>query len=276
MSGVASIGKVPWTREDMLAKLDEFARLYERRPIEDNAGGMLSAHMFLAWFAMRALKPKAIVESGVFLGQGTWFFEQACPRARLYCIDPNLGRIRYRSGRAEYFDKDFASLDWNRLPKEETVLFFDDHQNAYERVQTAKWFGFRHLIIEDNFPPGRGDCYSLKKAFAHSGFEFKPPPYWSVEAKLKWRIGRRLGLLPQRYSGVKPNELDAEYLRQNLGTYYEMPPVLRSERTMWGDAWEEATYPTQRPLLSSVEKPYQQLFLDEAPNYCWMCYVRLK
>lgn len=276
MNGIVAIGEVPWSRGDMIGKLAEFASLYEQRPIKDNAGGMLSPHMFLAWFALQALKPKAIIESGVFLGQGTWFFERACPDARLYCIDLNLARIQYRSDRAEYFDRDFSMIDWHRLPRDETLLFFDDHQDAYERVKTAKWFGFKQLIFEDNFPPSQGDCYSLKKVFMHSGFLFAPPTYWSLRAKLKWQIAKRFGILADRYAGVAPNEFDALYLRQNLAIYYEFPPIFKSERTMWGDAWNVLNYPTPGALLSSVEEEYQGRFRDEATNYGWMCYARLK
>src|SRR5687768_2691932 len=94
------LGQVPWSREDMLGKLEEFSSLYDDRPIKDNTGGMLSPHMFSIWFALRTLQPKAVIESGVWLGQSTWFFERACPDAQLYCIEPNLDRIQYRSTRA--------------------------------------------------------------------------------------------------------------------------------------------------------------------------------
>ena len=50
MSGVVSFGRVPWTRKQMVGKLEEFATLYADRPIEDNTGGMFPPHMFLAWF----------------------------------------------------------------------------------------------------------------------------------------------------------------------------------------------------------------------------------
>ena len=276
MSGVVTLGEVPWSRGDMIRKLAEFASLYEHRPIKNNAGGMLSPHMFLAWFALQALKPKAIIESGVFLGQGTWFFERACPDAQLYCVDLNLARIQYRSNRAEYFDRDFSAIDWNRLPNDETLLFFDDHQDAYERVKTAKWFGFKHLIFEDNFPRSQGDCYSLKKAFMYSGFKFSPLPYWSLRAKLKWKVAKHFGILADKYVGVSPNELDAQYLRQNLAVYHEFPPIFRAERTMWGDLWDDLNYPTPDALLSSVEEEYQRRFMDEAMSYGWMCYARLK
>jgi len=276
MSGVVSIGQVPWSRADLLAQLAEFSALYQERPIADNAGGMLSSHMFHAWFVMRALQPSVIVESGVFLGQGTWFLERACPNAQFYCIDLNLDRIQYRSNHAKYYDRDFERIDWTSLPKEETVLFFDDHQDAYRRTITAKWFGFKHLIFEDNYPPARGDCYSLKQAFAHAGFTFQPPAYWSLRSKLKWRAAHRFGTLTDKYIGVAPNTEDAGYLRQNLEIYYEFPPIFRAERTYWGDLWDDSNYSTPPALLQSVDEEYQQVFMDDAMYYGWMCYAKLR
>jgi len=270
-----TIGQVPWTREDMISKLEEFSSLYGNRPIKDNKGGMLSPHMFSVWFALQSLNPKAIVESGVWLGQGTWFFEKACPDAKLYCIDLNLDRIQYKSARAEYFDRDFSAIDWSQLSKDETLLFFDDHQNAFERVKTVKSFGFKHIIFEDNYPPLRGDCYSLKKVFMHSGFKFNPPCPKSIKARLKQRARALLGMTDSGYREIPPNEIDAKYLRENLEVYYEFPPIFKTEYTRWGDLWDDENYPTPEPLLNSVEKEYQKKYMDEAVFYTWMCYIKL-
>jgi hypothetical protein len=276
MNNVVQIGKVPWSRRDMLSKLEEFASLYENRPIKDNTGGMKSPHMFSIWFALKALKPKAIIESGVWLGQGTWFFENACPEAQLYCIDLNIDRIQYRSGLAKYFDLDFSTIDWNGLPKSDTLLFFDDHQNAYERMKTAKWFGFKHVIFEDNYPPSQGDFYSIKKILMHSGFKYIPAHKPSFKSKVKNKIKTLIGFQGQQYERIIPNDIDAKYLMQNLEVYYEFPPVFRVEQTRWGDIWDNDNYPTSEPLLTTVDRKYQQIFLDEAKFYTWMCYLKLK
>lgn len=265
MEGVVTLGEVPWSREDLREALEEFSALYEARPIKDNLGGMRAPHAFLAWFALRALHPRAVVESGIWLGQGTWLIEQACPEAQLYCIDPNLDRIRYRSARARYFDRDFATLDWSPLPPHETVLLFDDHRNALDRVRAAKAMGFRHLLFEDNYPPSRGDCYSLKQAL-------DPRAPRSLSARLQRGVRALLG---QERGSTELRE-DARYLRETLVTYYEFPPIFKPERTRWGDTWEDEHYPTPDPLLSSVEATYQQRYWDEATDYTWICYARLR
>ncbi len=259
MTDVISIGAVPWSREALTAKLAEFSALYEQRPIADNTGGMQSQQLFPAWFALQALAPDAIVESGVFLGQGTWFFERACPGAELYCLEPRLDRIRYRSRRARYFSTDFVSQPWDGLPRDRTVLFFDDHQDAYERVLAARALGFRHLLFEDNYPPGRGDCRSLKQIL--SGADPGPKPVRSLAARLGAWLGRAGEPGPP--------------LRECLEVYYEFPPVMKSDLTRWGDPWSADRYPTVPPLLERVDAGYQQCFASEATSYTWLCYARL-
>lgn len=262
---IVSLGQPPWTRENMIDSLEEFASLYAHRPIADNVGGMKAPHVFLAWFVMRFLKPRFIIESGVLRGQGSWFFEKACSIATIYCIEPSPEAIEYRPERAQYFEADFSTLSWEWLSQEDkdnTVVFFDDHQNAFKRVKFARSIGFTHLMFEDNYPVDCGDCYSLKKVWARCGFIH--PKGLSLE--------------------IPPNGDDAEYLSQNLEVYCELPPIFgftdtqhpAMENTPIDKPWDYEMYPLPQPLLRRVEADYQQVFKDEAEHYRWMCYVKLK
>ena len=71
------------------------------------------------------------------------------------------------------------------------------------------------------------------------------------------------------------NSVDASYLRENLEIYYQFPPVFKLAEIRWNDPWNEDCHPTPEPL-TSVEAPYQQVFLDEAADYAWICYAKLK
>ena len=257
-----------FNRDDMRGHLQEFAELYGRRPIRDNVGGMFSPHMFLFWYALKTLRPRAVIESGVWRGQGTWFMERACPDADIYCIDINWKHLVYRSERATYLSRDFERCDWNSIPKDETVAFFDDHVNAFERTKAAQRLGIRHLLFEDNYPPnGRGDVYSLKMVLMESGYRADRSPRAIVSRLLGHRADRT----------VQPNSDDARHLREHVIEHYEeLPPVFKLQHTRWGDPWDDRVYPTVEPLLTRVEHPYQQLYLDEAKWYTWMCYVRLQ
>ncbi|GHA21355.1 hypothetical protein GCM10008090_34080 [Arenicella chitinivorans] len=286
MQNITNIGVPPWTRSEIISHLDEFEAIYAERPIKDNQGGMKAPHMFAVWFMAKQLSPDIIVESGIWKGQSTWLLETACPDAKLFSIDLNLGYRQYISDRAIYLDKDFAEQDWSGI-SDRSLVFFDDHQNAYKRLQQCNWFGFKHIIFEDNYPVTQGDCYSLKKAFSNAGFEHVYSASRtlgnSIVAKAARRVVARLAglnpiaLTPQyETEKIPPNDVDSRMLKKNLDVYYEFPPVFRTSKTRWGDEWDDMTYPTPKPLIEQSGELSHKLFLDEAVFYTWICYAKLK
>ena len=143
--------------------IPEFLEVYKDRPIENNIGGMMLPHLYATWFMLRELNPDIIIESGTFKGLGTWIMEQACPDAKITSIDIRDQR-EYISKKVFYEDSDITEFDWDlMLMSGKAVIHFDDHQNALERIIWAKERGFKHLIFEDNYPEGKGDCVSLKQ-----------------------------------------------------------------------------------------------------------------
>lgn len=280
-----SIGKPPWTRSEIVDSLDEFESIYADRPIKDNFGGMKAPHMFAVWFMVKHLSPDLIVESGIWKGQSTWLLEKACPKAKLVSIDLNLGSREYISDRAVYSDKDFIEQDWTEVT-DRSLVFFDDHQNAYKRLQQCDWFGFKHIIFEDNYPITQGDCYSLKKAFANAGFEPAHSQLKTASINISSNIMRMFAklialnppTLKSLYDAMKicPNNIDSRMLQKHLEIYYEFPPVFKTSKTRWGDEWDEVLYPTPKPLLEKPTKSTHNVFIDEAVFYTWICYAKLK
>ncbi|MEO8045846.1 MAG: hypothetical protein ABI684_01040 [Nitrospirota bacterium] len=280
-----NIGEPPWSRAEILEHIDEFATIYDSRPIKDNIGGMKAPHMFAVWFIAKHLSPDLIVESGIWKGQSTWLLEQACPRPKLVSIDLNLGNRQYISDHAIYSDNDFAEQEWLDVPYR-ALVFFDDHQNAYKRLQQCKWFGFTHIIFDDNYPISQGDCYSLKKAFANAGFEPAHSQQTSANSnilsKIQRRFSRLIGVSPisltPQYDAVKirPNDIDSRVLERHLEIYYEFPPVFMTNKTRWGDDWDDVSYPTPEPLLEKPTKSTHETFVDEAMFYTWICYAKIK
>ena len=278
------IGNPTWSRDEILNNIDEFLTNYVDRPIKDNQGGMQAPHMFAIWFMAKKLDPELIIESGIWKGQSTWILEQACPQAKLVSIDLNLKYREYISEKAIYCDRDFSEQDWSNI-SDRTLIFFDDHQNAYKRLQQCKWFGFKHIIFDDNYPSSTGDCYSLKKVLANSGFRptnsKKASVFNKVPAKIFNKLAKLSGIRPDfltpqyESTSIQPNDFDSRMLHKNLDIYYEFPPVIKTEQTRWGDEWNE-TYPTPKPLLERPIKPSQNVFLDEAMSYTWICYAKLK
>lgn len=271
MQKIRQLGTVTWNDDEIRASIPQFLDLYSKRPIKDNQGGMKSPHMFATWFLLKKLKPKNVIESGVWKGQGTWLIEKTLPDSNIISIDISLGTREYVSPKVKYFEKDFSVLNWeNFKDKEDTVLFFDDHQNAFERLSQGKEFGFKNFIFEDNYPAKQGDCYSLKKAFQHAGFT--PDP--QVKKGLKNYLLQKLK--PKKSNIIEPNSLDADHLKNVLDIYYEFPPVIKTEYTRWKDEWDDANYPTPKPLFSKTSLEYLKLFHQEAVYYTWICFAKLK
>jgi len=209
-----------------------------------------------------------VIESGVWKGQGTWLIENTLPDANVFSIDIALNLRQYISKKVKYFDQDFKLIDWSMIDnKEQTVIFFDDHQNALQRLIDAKKLGFRHFIFEDNYSAQHGDCYTLKKAFQHAGY------------KANYGVGFKAKIKELLYSGkvnIKPNSEDSDYLQQLLDVYYEFPPVFKKDKTRWGLKWDEENYSTPDPLYTEIEKEYLKIFENEATDYNWICYAKIK
>jgi hypothetical protein len=104
----------------------------------------------------------------------------------------------------------------------------------------------------------------LQKILAHAGHQ--------GDAGLRARMQRLLGTAAR---SVRPNALDAAYVQEHAEHLEVLPPIFKTENTRWGDPWDER-YSTPEPLLKSVQRPYEQVFLDEARDYTWMTYLRLK
>ena len=94
---------------------------------------------------------------------------QAAPDAQMIMLDPrrNMASI-YKDNQTDskYFlhtqFHDFNSIDWSELVEpEDTLVFFDDHQNHVRRVAEARKAGFTHLVFDDNYWL-KGDTFSLK------------------------------------------------------------------------------------------------------------------
>ena len=247
-------GRQPWDFSDAIGQIDDFMKLYKSRPIVDNGGGMNSSHLFWAWYAVRKLKPSCIIESGIYKGQGTWFFRNALPGVRLFCIDPQLNQRVYIDDDAEYFSQDFSLIPWyeKNIDLSSTLCFFDDHQNAYERLQQMRWMGFSHAMFEDNYPIKQGDCYSMKKIFSCVGFTCND---------------RQI---------IPPQNTHMEYVKKNILTYTTFPPLCKNALTRWGDEWSDKDYPTPPTLLPADVLKNHPIIQEEAYGYTWICYVQLK
>lgn len=246
--------KIRWDIKDQILYLDEFVNLYNNRPIQDNTGGMKSAHMFNAWYVIKKLKPKYIIESGVWKGQGTWFFDKASPDSLLICIDPMPQFREITIPTAQYVTDDFTTIDWiQSIDTSQALVFFDDHQSCIERIKHCLNQKFIHIMFEDNYPWDQGDCYSPKKILSQKEYTMDKAGNKTI---------------------FDANISDYQLLINNTEIYQEMPPIFVDTTTRWGCDWINK-YETPDPILSSNQSKQYPLFYEERFDYTWICYMEL-
>jgi hypothetical protein len=255
--------KIDYNKNDITLSLEEFKKLYAERPIKDNHGGMKSPHLFNTWHAIRQLKPKLIIESGVWKGLGTWILHLAAPEAKIISIDIDYSKLEYRNESGVYLNQDITTFNWEKIlkedyphiKKEEIVVFLDDHQNFLQRLEFIHELGIKHVLCEDNYPLLQGDILSPKKILACQDYIID-------------KGGRR--------SVHRFSYFDYEKFDNCVKIYQELPPIFKTKETRWGDEWEENRYPTKPPLLTEDRKKEYPVFYEEANSYTWICYMGLK
>lgn len=253
---------------DMKKSIPEFLKLYSKRVVSRDSGGMCIDHSFALWYILRELQPSVVIESGTYDGQSTWLIRETLPKARVISLDPRkpdrfLNDVEYSVG--NHFT-DFFNVSWHKLgvQQENALVLFDDHQSAYRRILKENKHGFKRLIFEDNYPYQRGDALSLKSIC-------------EVQRQKAWR-----GLYMDNFARkiVKQNWEDhlamGEELDKSLAIYYEFPP-LASSKFVTRKAADESH--TSEPIIVNRFE-FRRLLggIDrwEFEQYTHIAYVELK
>lgn len=267
-------------KKELKKYLFDFYRLYKNRPVKDNKGGMFFGNMFGLYYFLRKIKPKFVIESGVYKGQTSWLIEKVLPNSKILSIDPDLSNREYISKKIEYSNIDFKNQNFKNIPKN-SLVFFDDHQNQIERLMQCKWFGINNVIFDDNYPVGKGDLYTLKHAYWHKGFNhhltFKSmikSLLIFISMILKKKIFKDYyfsnDILKSRIRDQKPNKLDFDYVNKNIDKYFEFPPIF--ELKSKAKKFEK----TENPILSENYKKYFNLSNTELDSHSSVTFIKIK
>ena len=256
--------KPEWSNEEIKAEIENFIEIYSERPIKNNEFGMKFPHMFAFYFILKKMKPEFVIESGVYKGQSTWLIERILPNAKILSIDIKLHYREYISNKAEYSNLDFKFQDFSKIDPEKTLAFFDDHQNSLERLKECKWFGIKHVIFEDNYPPNKGDFYSLRQIISGTGFKIhKNIFYERLKGIMIFLLFQFNSFFKEKYplidhhrfraNHVAPNIADLKYLNKNIEIYYEFPPIFKPIKSLTENI-EYDNYKIDEPLLDDEKK----------------------
>jgi hypothetical protein len=269
---------------DIRRHVAEFVTIYERRPIRSNSGGMRFNHSFATWLMLRLLQPRFVIESGVWQGHSTWLIDQACPQTKIFCLDLDFSKLVYRSPHATYIQKDFTDCVWTDVDPAAALCFFDDHQNAYQRLKDMHWASFKRAIFEDNFPSHGGDCYSIRKVIDGTGHErVQLSSNWLGDAqnqqRLKMMENSLWSIRTQQHWLVRANTSDRELFAKNCREYFEFPPVALHRTDDRGEPYEGVNR-TEKPIYSIDELPndLRNLIATEPAEFGYgnIAYVELR
>ena len=224
-----------WEKTEILKEIQIFKDLYKKRPIKKNIHGMQFQNMFATYFILKKINPSFVIESGVFKGQSTWLIENTLPNTQILSIDIDLDQREYISNKAKYSSVDFKYQDFSNIPKN-TLVFLDDHVNHYERLQQAKFFNIKNIILEDNYPFEKGDFYTLNHAYNNKGFIHNYTKlsllktFFIFTGELLKKIFLKKYIfqfekIKFRIRDHAPNTSDFKNIEKNIKTYFEFPKL---------------------------------------------------
>ena len=271
------------TTEEVNSLLKSFLKVWEsaQHLTQNDYGGMSIVDRFYIWYTIKKLRPKLIVESGVWRGIGTYFIENAAPEAKIISLDINLNFRHYVSEKVEYVQSDFYHIDWSIYAGiENSLVIFDDHQDCVRRLQEAHFFGFNRFVFQDNYADivgHRADALSIKQAFSCYQFNFyenvKFPEPQGVEYSMNFYVNKMI----QRYLNTPVSIGIRNGLKRLIKTYYEYPPIvpLPTFSEYYNSIYNKIGY-VKQPLFTRDEvlgnKYLEQFYIQ---HYNFICFVEI-
>jgi len=175
-------------------KLDEFQEQIYDKTFLNNSGGMGIPDLFTLYLALNCLKPKIVVESGVWNGVSTKLIRKTLPEVNIICLDPReIPKYGYKDDnpKTTYYTgrsfKDFKDVDLSQYNSDEIFCFFDCHQSALDRLIQCRKKGVKHTFFNDNYPVNCGSHFTLEHFLNHDNRHFLPELHYGIEKCIELR-----------------------------------------------------------------------------------------
>ena len=170
------------------------------------------------------------------------------------------------------------------------------------RLKFLHAWGIKYAIFEDNYPPGHGDSYSIRKILSDygqpitdmvSGYKYKNKfeNFKFLPKNLQNRLTIANTTWPYfltHYHHVqnklrKPNSVDKVLFRKIVKNYYEIQPIYLYKNQKWGVSGWDGKYQTLEPLFAEIKdskfSTEFEKFETESPermfNYNYVSFVEL-
>jgi len=117
--------------------------------------GNLTLWLFLL---VRALKPKVVVESGVYMGSSLFTMRCASPVPKMYAFDLDFSKLLFKTDTVDFREHDWGT-DQVKAESPTDLCYFNDHINNCMRIRQCWERGFKHLVLDDTPDLGEIQAY---------------------------------------------------------------------------------------------------------------------
>lgn len=277
----------------------EFLTFYKNRPIKNNQSGMKIDHCYALFTLLKKIKPKYVIESGIWKGQTTWLIKNVLKNSKIFSIDIDLSQRDLIYKNVKYLEKDITKYNWSKLDKNKTLIIFDDHVCFSKRLNFIKKNKFKHIIFDDNLPNHHISYYTpkmivenqylIKKEFIKYSNFFRLIKFIIRILKKDFGHNTKINFF-NRYIKITYPIKNNKNLKKNFDSfkkkiqiYYEFPPITkfnyqkRFQKMLYN--FKEIVpknYKVKFPIFSNTEIHLPKELKNELNvQYSNICYIKL-
>ena len=288
-----------FSKSHLKNNFSDFLTFYKNRPIKNNQSGMKIDHCYALFTLLKKIKPKYVIESGIWKGQTTWLIKNVLKNSKIFSIDIDLSQRDLIYKNVKYLEKDITKYNWSKLDKNKTLIIFDDHVCFSERLNFIKKNKFKHIIFDDNLPNHHisyytpkmivGNQYLIKKEFIKYSNFFRLIKLFIRFLKKDFKHNTKIKFF-NRYIRItypikKNKNLKKSFdsFRKRIQIYYEFPPITkfnyqkRFQKIL--NNFNEVVpknYKVKLPIFSNIEMHLPKELKNELNvQYSNICYIKL-
>ena len=288
-----------FSKSHLKKNFSEFLTFYKNRPIKNNQSGMKIDHCYALFSLLKKIKPKFVIESGVWKGQTTWLIKNVLKNSKVYSIDIDLSQRDLIYKDVKYLEKDITKYNWSKLDKNKTLIIFDDHVCFSKRLSFIKKNKFKHIIFDDNLPNHHIGYYTpkmitenqylIKKEFIKYSNFFRLIKFIIRFLKKDFKHDVKINFF-KKYIRItypvknsKKLKKNFDIFRKNINIYYEFPPIIKFNykkrfkkllNNFKGTVPQN--YKVKLPIFSNSEINLTKELKNELNvQYSNICYIRL-
>jgi len=291
-----------FNKKFLIKELKLFLKIYNKRPIRNNFSGMKVEHCFALYCFLKKIKPKYVIESGIWKGQTTWLIKNTLNNVKLYSIDIDLSQKELDIKDVDYLNKDISRYNWNFLKKNKTLIIFDDHVCFSKRINFLLKNKFKHIIFDDNLPNNFISYYTPKMIYENQVLIKKQYIRYSNIKRIfvflyeylfskKFKTNHKIVLLNNSIKIIYPALVNKnikkkfELFKKKIKIYYEFPPIIKFNikkrfnkiNRKFKVNLDKVNYKVKKPIINTKDFKFSRNLLNEmSSQYGNICYLNLK